>query len=477
MFKPHSARARKVIAHILQGDRGQVTLKTPISWVVASMTGCMMTALFSLTFAASPLQSPVLPESRNYFSTLGCTACHMNIVEQHSQSYHAKSFSDPLFREQYFKEIVPQVEKEPGLYAEEASHCIRCHSPIYYIVRNGRIASDDQIDSKGAGIPCAFCHSITGYNGEMPGNGNYISKPEFERVLGPFVEKSNWHHVYSELHTKSEFCGICHNGINRHGIGIPNTFNEWKNSIFAANGIQCQDCHMNAKGFLIDWQPVYEGGQAIDPGNTVVRAPKRPALYTHRFPGAHSKTQIVETGDIALYIETEKPSASPGDEIKITVYIDNSGTGHKMPSGSIQLRQLWLEVAAYDGDEKIPIPAISMRDDRYDVTGNGPFDQEILGEDIPRGTRIYRAIVVDNTDRQTLSTYNAVKVLFDNRLKAAELREETYYLKVPEYVKDQIILRADLNYLPYPSSFSRRFGLPNGESWKITSASKTLPMH
>ena len=232
---------------------------------------------------------------------------------------------------------------------------------------------------------------------------------------------------------------------------------------------------MNTVGLLLQGKPVYEFGCAVNP-STIVRAPDRPKLYTHSFPGAHSKTQILGTGVITLHMETKKPIVSPGDEITIYIFIDNSRTGHKMPSGSADLRQLWLELEACNGDMIISVPALSLGVDTYDVTGKGPFDQEILGEDIPKGTRIYRAIFVDKAGIQTLSSYNAVRIAFDNRLNASELRLETYYFKVPKDFKGKLTLRASLNYLPYPSSFSRRFDLPKPESFKISSITKEIPL-
>ncbi len=473
MFPPNILiRGGVVFQNTVEGRHGPTRVGTHHTWLAGSIVSAVMILVSSLALVASPLEEPA-PTGR-YSSNAFCTACHTKIADQHSKSYHSQSFSDPLFKGQYFKELLPLAEKEPMMYEEEARECLHCHSPIDYIRQKDKLLSRDQTNSERSGVQCAFCHSITGYIGDTPGNGKFISKPDLRRVLGPLSEKDDWHHVYSELHTRSEFCGICHNGYNRYGLQIKSTFTEWENSIFADNEIQCQDCHMNAMGFLLDWRPVYESGPAVDPSETFVRARNRSRLYTHRFPGSHSETQIVETGDIALYIETERPVASPGDEIRITVYVDNSGTGHKMPSGSAELRHLWLELVAYNGKERIPVPAIALGTDGYDVKGNGSIDQEILGEDIPAGTRIYRTILVDTTDRQTLSSYDAVKVLFDNRLNAAELRAETYYLKVPEYAGDHLTLKANLNYLPYPSSFSRRFGLPKPDSWKITSASKTL---
>ena len=424
-------------------------------------------------FANPPLPDSIARVYSNYSSSLACTSCHDRVIAQHSKSFHAQSFSDPLFKGQYFKELLPQLEKDPELY-QEARACIAFHSPIDFIARNGRVFSEEDVNPESSGVGCHFCHTISGYVGETPGNGNYVSKPYRERMLGPFPEKDDRHHVYSELHTKSEICGICHNGANRFGLEIKSTYTEWKNSVYAENKIQCQDCHMNAVGFLPEGKPVYEKGCAVDPSNPFCRAPDRPRLYSHRFPGAHSKNQILGSGDIPLHIETEMLAVSPGDGMKIHVFVNNSRAGHKMPSGSAELRQLWLELEACDGDEKIPIPILPMGADVYGIAGKGPFDQEILGEDIPKGTRIYRAILVDNTDRQTLSSYNAVRIIFDNRLNAAEIRKETYSFKIPGNLKGKITLKATLNYLPYPSSFSRRFGLPKVEAYNVSTASKEV---
>jgi len=442
---------------------------------LAALALCVLAGYRSPAFAAEQLPKSILQDYKKCFSASSCTSCHDRIGAQHSNTFHAQSFSDPLFRGQYFKELLPAAEKDPELY-REAERCMACHSPVDHLVVGGRIVSEDQINPDWSGVGCAFCHSIVGYDGEMPGNGNYISKPSRECVYGPFVEKTGWHHYYSELHTKSEFCAICHNGVNRHGLEIKSTFTEWKNSPYAKRNIQCQDCHMNAIGFLPEGKPVYEEGCAANPSLDFCQAPDRPRIYSHRFPGAHSRSQILGSGDITLRMETEKPFVSPGDELKIHVYVNNLRAGHKMPSGSADLRQIWLELDAYDGAERIPIPASSKEADPYDVTGRGPSDDEVIGEDIPKGTRIYRAILIDRGNRQTLSSYNAVKILFDNRLNAGEIRKETYFFRVPDTVKGGITLKASLNYLPYPSAFSRQFGLPKPETYPFASTSIEMPL-
>ncbi len=407
------------------------------------------------------------PKPAEYWPSSVCLDCHDKIFRQHSQSMHAKSFDDPVFQAQYFNEVLPRSMSE-GL-SGEARGCIACHAPVAYMKTNGYIFSKQQVDPAMSGVTCDFCHTIRGYKGENPGDGNYISIPG-SRKLGPFKSETNWHHVYSELQTKSEFCAICHERINRNGLEIMSTFTEWRNSRYAAEGIQCQDCHMNVRGFLTAGEPVYESGKAAH--MRLGYSPYRGRLYTHRFPGAHSRTQV--TGALTLDMETAEPAARPGSEITINIYVDNSRTGHKMPSGSAELRLLYLDLNAYSGNKTVSVPAATRTTGMYDVAGKGRFDDSVLGSGFPAGRRIYRAVCIDKSGRQTLSSYDAVKIVFDNRLNAAEVRKETYRFKIPEDAKGILSLTARLYYLSYPAAFAGRLGLPEAEAVEIASVKKDI---
>lgn len=399
-----------------------------------------------------------------------CHNCHEQIFEQHEQSSHAASFTNPLFQAQYFNELLPRVGKSEPL-SQEARRCAACHAPIAFVTHRYTIIRKEDTDPFTSGVTCDLCHSISGYSGDLPGNGNYISIPGQEK-LGPFRHKDNWHHVYAEAQTRSELCGTCHNATNHKGLEVKSTFTEWKNSRFAKEGIQCQDCHMTVYGFLIAGAPVCESGRAAR--MTVGTAPERSKLYTHRFPGAHSKTQVV--GAITLSIELDQQVVSRGDEVTVRVRVDNSRTGHKMPSGSADLRQLWLGMEAQITDTLMRIPAASaFETGAYDVAGKGVFDAQILSNDIPAGSRVYRSIYVDEQGKQTLRSYEAAKIVFDNRLDPSEIREETYRFRIPATAKgDVVIVHASLNYLPYPSSFARGLGLPTPETVEVASTRREL---
>ena len=107
----------------------------------------------------------------------------------------------------------------------------------------------------------------------------------------------------------------------------------------------------------------------------------------------------------------------------------------------------------------------------------GAFDAQILGDDIPTGSRIYRSIYVDDHGKQTLRSYDATKIVFDNRLDASEIREETYRFTIPAAARGKVVaVRASLNYLPYPSSFTRKLGLPAPETVEVASMKRELQL-
>jgi len=414
-----------------------------------------------------PTSSPA--RSHDFWPTSKCRGCHPRQVEQHLKSHHELSFMNPAFQAQYFEEVLPRASRDSSL-AAEAQACTACHAPIAFATQGGFLRGFEQIDSSMSGVTCDLCHTITGYLGSEPGNGNFITEPGPSK-RGPFKRETNWHHVYSELHTRSELCATCHEATNHHGVKVTATFTEWKNSPFATQGVQCQDCHMTRDGFLTAGRPQYESGTAADMRG---KAPVRDRLYTHRFPGAHSKSQVA--GAITLHVRAPATAPTSGGRITIKVAVDNSRTGHKMPTGSADLRLLWLTVTARVNGRPIALSARSRESEPYDVAGEGRDDAQFLGKDVPIGSRIYRAIFVDGQNRQTLSFFDAVAIPFDNRLAAAEQRVESYSFAIPKDARGPILIVARLLYLPYPSVFSRSMDLPGPESVEVAVARREIAL-
>ena len=62
----------------------------------------------------------------------------------------------------------------------------------------------------------------------------------------------------------------------------------------------------------------------------------------------------------------------------------------------------------------------------------------------------------DADRQQTLASYDAVQVVWDNRLGPGEIRIEPYELAIPEAASGRVRLEARLVYQSYPTSFARR---------------------
>lgn len=436
--------------------------------ILCITAGLAMPVTGSASDSQSRKRAGSVSQKKAFWRTSTCRGCHDQIVAQHLASEHEKSFTNPIFQAQYQKELLPKASTDPQLDAA-ARECIACHEPVDYATNGPRLLTLKEVDPMMNGVTCDICHSMTGYRDKKPQNGNYIVEPS-DRKLGPFQGEGDWHHIYSELQTKSEICAVCHEAVNGHGLRIKATFTEWQESVFARQGVQCQDCHMNIDGFLTAGKPRFASGKAaqINLGAEPLKStPQRDRLYTHQFPGAHSKTQI--EGAITLAIEAIRRDDGFNHDIVIDVTVDNSRTGHSMPSGSADLRLLWMEVLVRIGDEPIGQPAVIAEpkapdeSDAYALAGRGKFDSMLVGPEIPEGSRVYRAVFIDGAGQATLDSYNAVAKLFDNRLKAAENRKESYRFRIPDGAKGDITVKATLKYLPYSSTFTERLGLPSPE--------------
>lgn len=421
--------------------------------------------------AAAEIPPPMkYPE---YQPAADCRNCHDRIYDEYAGSMHAGALADPVFQAQYRGALLPRLAAEPRLEAE-ASRCGACHSPVAHLKGKGKsgplpASADDAL----AGVVCDYCHRIGAYRGSKPGGGNAMSSPG-DRKFGPLKNpSSNWHHVYHELQTKSELCGICHEDANGAGLATQTTYSEWKASGYAARGIQCQDCHMSLRGYLSSDRPVHDSGKAAT--MTVGSARERDTLYTHRFPGSSVAGQL--DGAVTIAIAFDPPAAGPGDAVAVRLEIANRHAGHAVPTGSTDLRLVWLELEA--GSPGTPVqleapPADSPA--RFGVAAVDPADARVLGSGVPAGSRLYRTVFLDAEGKQTLSSWDARAVAFDNRIGAEERREERFAFRVPADAVPGLTFRARLLHGRYPAGFAGSLGLPPAVPSVIATAEATLPV-
>lgn len=202
-----------------------------------------------------------------------CRSCHLQIFTEWRDSWMAKSYTNRLFQRDYARWKAYTKDK-PQL---DAFSCLRCHAPVAFF--SGDLTVQNPVSREG--VSCDVCHRVAATkekNGALalvldPRNIKY--GPHKDPKTTPFHEGR-----YSEVVIKSELCGACHFDTLL-GVPLEWTYKEWKDSPYAAKGIECQDCHM---------RQVATGG----------RASKRPTtlLSSHRFAGgALDLTAFAGSGD------------------------------------------------------------------------------------------------------------------------------------------------------------------------------------
>ncbi len=290
------------------------------------------------------------------------------------------------------------------------------------------------------GISCDVCHQISapdtstglGRLGDGIANTAYVLSPGSTK-FGPLdnVQPNPMHDSFPAIDINgqggylrtSEFCGTCHdvrtptdaalaNPVDPE-TGEPfqrleNLFTEWKNGPYGPINnqlgvvVSCQDCHM-------DLGPPKPAGSYAKGKTTVFPRPsqvvKREEVRTHYFtgiditlvdfPGQDDATRDSD-GNLIGQVQRRKmlmasaaeitmtaPSTiSDGDTLPIVVHVTNSGTGHNLPSGFSQERQIWVELIVSDANGAVIYESGTLRDTSHPETGEFVPDGNLDDEDL-----------------------------------------------------------------------------------------------
>lgn len=299
-----------------------------------------------------------------YAKNTDCVRCHQVIGRQWQGSIHAVSLADPTF--QALMKLGSQESK--GLTDKL---CIGCHSSPAVISGH---SNPDEVIKLGPpasdGVSCVVCHSITGSHrtllDQAPANASFVTDPKGaiiaargERPCKVPGRKT----VTNPLLTRSEFCANCHGVIHPlNGFVIERTYEEWRSSVYAAKGIQCQDCHM---------QPVEKAIETArklalvpNPGAVAEDSPKRDRVFTHAFIGGNTvitgtlgakdhASQAEQLLKNAASLELSLPkSAAAGQTVQLRVNVNNDTAGHNLPTSLVEVRQMWLDIEVTDASGK-----------------------------------------------------------------------------------------------------------------------------
>jgi hypothetical protein len=182
-----------------------------------------------------------------------CGACHPDQYAKWRTSLHAAAFS-PGFAGQLIEGILSTPMQLRG--------CQTCHAPLEeqqpVSVDGGPQAAHDP-GLRAQGVVCASCHARAHRFYGPPRRPELPPLPDVV-AHGGFEERPEY--------LESRFCAECHQFFHDPGVNgkpIENTFAEWQASPQAAEGRQCQDCHMPDRQHL--WRGIHDPEmvrQAVD---------------------------------------------------------------------------------------------------------------------------------------------------------------------------------------------------------------------
>ncbi len=338
-----------------------------------------------------------------YTSARICGECHVNIYESWKRSLHAFSLTDPIFDTAYM-----QAVKEVG--EEARKRCLHCHAPM--TMMNGDYDLKEGVSREG--VSCDFCHTVTAVH--LDGRDKPYSIELGLVKRGVIRQTSSPAHevAYSALHGKSEFCGGCHNYLTPEGRAIIGTYDEWRAGPYAAEGVQCQNCHM-----------------VMSPGKVAVEGGLQPSSEFHLHSLIHDSAQLRSA--LALQIVRAERS---GNLLVAEVMVENVGSGHMVPTG-LPTREVVLRVEVESGGH------------------------------VRSAERRYRKVVADKSGRPLQSDYRVLlhgaRILNDNRIAPREKRIESF--RFPVRGTDTVRVTAELAYQYSPAMLSvKDMNIPLGKS-------------
>jgi len=366
------------------------------------------------TGTATNLQPPPF-KATEFTQSSVCGGCHTDIYQQWQGSMMNNSITDRLYLAVYEE----QNHETGGKYD---AFCVACHTPIGSDSQEAPPPTGAQISPvTREGIQCDFCHTLTSPDAYQPG----------PLKTGPFNDSvSSFHQsAYLELSTKSEFCGNCHDMVHPDtGVPLQTTYTEWQNGPYAAEGVQCQDCHLTPG----------PGVTKPNPGKAALSGPDRPHIYTHEFTGgnvtalaspAHQQ-QARERLAAAATVQIVPAAVVPGADLQLQVNVTNNGAGHNIPTGVTEIREMWLEVLITDASGQTAF-------------WSGGMDEH--GEVESQAVKYY-TLFKDKDGKPTLKPWEAAGIILDHRIPPKGTVTETYTVPTSAGVTLPLTARATLHY-------------------------------
>lgn len=400
-----------------------------------------------------------------------CAHCHQGAVEQWRQSAHANAFRAP-----WYLKNANMLRDTKGV--EYTRHCEGCHNPIALV--SGALNKGSTVNRHfdDDGVTCSVCHSIQKV--DPRGTGSYViaqpsalvdadDKPIYGQVPDQEILSHLDRHskaVMKDFYRTSDFCGVCHKAA------LPKMLNDykWQRAIFLSDEWQqssfakqsplpfyvkpavstCQTCHM---------PPEEVRGQEY--------GAKQGKLASHRWVGANTvlakyygyDAQLEKTiaflrnsvvnvdlfgiqrngGKLLAPLGSAPVEIAPGDDLVVSVVIQNKGAGHNLIPEQRDFYESWVEFEAQDARGHTLLHSGAIRPD-------GELDPD---------AHSFTNRLVNSTG--TLNDHHQVwdtrVIAFNNTVASGRSQIVRYEFQVPASAQGPITLTAKVNYRRFNQQF------------------------
>ena len=276
--------------------------------------------------------------------TLGCGHCMSPSFGEWRQTAHAGSATNPRFFSMYNGSDVKGTKPVSPGYKDDfrgtAGNCATCHAPGAAADAPFTTDMNSLAGVNREGVFCEFCHKVGAVYLNPATNRPYNNAPGVisMRLYRPFdddqiffgsVDDVARRVNYLEVERRSEFCAPCHQ-FSFWGTPIYESYREWQESAYPAQGVGCQSCHMPLGGSATFCLPE-KGG--------LTRNPDR--LASHLDLGVKDLSLMQAT------VRMKLEGRSTPEGIQTSVTLTNVLAGHHVPT-DFPGRHMLLTVTATD---------------------------------------------------------------------------------------------------------------------------------
>jgi hypothetical protein len=322
-------------------------------FLLAALGACDCGAKPELKVEEPPLDRSLRKSLAELQDPETCRGCHPKHWKEWASSMHAYASTDPVF-------LAMNKRGQRETHGDLGKFCVQCHAPM--AVRNGLTRDGlnlSELPKEQQGVTCYFCHNAIGsgpehFNANVQLANDDVMRGSLRDATDPGVHGV----AYSEAHDSrkmaaSNLCGSCHDLVNPKGAALERTFQEYEASIHSITragskgGDTCQGCHMQ-------WLETTQIAQV--PGLELPARDRHNHLWPavdialSEFPGRAHQRQMTECAlsEDGVYVFELSHDGAGGFQIAL-----ETTAGHAQPSGVGIDRRMWLEVIAYDAEDRV----------------------------------------------------------------------------------------------------------------------------